>query len=53
MARELTKKKMIAVRLTEWEAEQLKKATKITKQSMSSFIVMAILEKAQKVKGEK
>lgn len=53
MARELTKKKMIAVRLTEWEAEQLKKATKITKQSTSAFIVMAMLEKAQKVKGGK
>lgn len=54
MARELTKKKMIAVRLTEWEEKQLKRATKITKQSKSAFIVMAMLEKAQKIyKGDK
>lgn len=53
MGRELNKTKMIAVRLTEWEEQQLKRAIKITKQSMSAFIVMAMLEKAQKIKGGK
>lgn len=44
------KTKLVAFKLTEWEYEQLMEATKITKQNKSRFIVMAMLEKAQKVK---
>lgn len=47
------KTKLVAFKLTEWEYEQLMEATKITKQNKSRFIVMAMLEKAQKVKESK
>lgn len=41
--------KLIAFRLTEWEYEQLMKAVEKTGQNKSRFIVMAMLEKAQKI----
>lgn len=47
------KTKLVAFKLTEWEYEQLMEATKITKQNKSRFIVMSMLEKAQKVKESK
>lgn len=44
--------KTITIRLTEWELQELEKTLKITKQNRSRFIVMAMLEKIQKIKGE-
>lgn len=41
--------KLVAFRLTEWEYEQLMKAVAKTGQNKSRFIVMAMLEKAQKI----
>ena len=48
--RKKTNTEMIAFRLSRWEKEQLDKACKKTGQSRSRFIVMSILEKAERVK---
>lgn len=50
--RKKTKTKALYIRLSEWEANELEKATKITGQSKSSFIVMAMLEKLQRIGGK-
>ena len=51
--RKKTKTKVLNIRLSEWEFNELEKATKLTGQSMTSFLVMAMIEKAQKIKGGK
>lgn len=53
--RQKTKTKVLNLRLTDWELAELEKAVNITKQSKSSFMIMAMLEKSQKIKdkGEK
>lgn len=51
--RKKTKTKVLNIRLSEWEYNELEKATKLTGQSMTSFLVMAMLEKAQRIKGGK
>lgn len=48
--RKKTKTRVINIRLSEWEFNELEKATKLTGQSKTSFLVMAILEKAERVK---
>ena len=48
--RKKTNTEMVAFRLSKWEKEQLEKACKKTGQSKSRFIIMAILEKAERVK---
>lgn len=53
MERNKTKTERVTIRMTEWEHEQLMKSLKVTKQSASNFIVMAILEKSQRIKGVK
>lgn len=50
--RKITKTKFVGIRLTEWEYQELMEALKITKQSISSFITIAMLEKTQKILGE-
>lgn len=47
--RKKTKTKMIALRLTEWEYQELQNILKITKQSQSTFITNAMLEKIQRI----
>jgi uncharacterized protein (DUF1778 family) len=51
--RKKTKTKVLNIRLSEWEFNELEKATKLTGQSKTSFLVMAMLEKVQKIKGGK
>ena len=50
--RKKTKIKTISLRLTEWEYQELQKVLKITKQSQSTFITIAILEKIQRIVGK-
>ena len=47
--RKKTKTKVLNIRLSEWEFNELEKATKLTGQSKTSFIVMAMLEKVQRI----
>ena len=47
-----TKIKTISLRLTEWEYQELQNVLKITKQSQSTFITIAILEKIQRIGGK-
>ena len=47
--RKKTKIKTISLRLTEWEYQELQNVLKITKQSQSTFIIIAILEKIQRI----
>lgn len=51
--RKKTKTKVLNIRLSEWEFNELEKVTKMTDQSKTSFLVMAMLEKVQKIKGGK
>lgn len=50
--RKKTKTRMIALRLTEWEYQELQNVLKITNQSQSTFIIIAILEKVQRIGGK-
>lgn len=51
--RKKTKTKVLNIRLSGWEFNELEKATKMTGQSKTSFLIMAMLEKVQKIKGGK
>lgn len=51
--RKKTKTRVLNIRLSEWEFNELEKATKLTGQNKTSFLVMAMLEKVQKIKGGK
>lgn len=51
--RKKTKTKVLNIRLSEWEFNELEKATKMTGQGKTSFLIMAMLEKVQKIKGGK
>lgn len=50
--RKKTKTRKIDIRLSEWEFNELERVTKLTGQSKTSFLIMAMLEKIQKI-GEK
>lgn len=50
--RKKTKTKVLNIRLSEWEFNELEKATKLTGQSKTSFLVMAMLEKIQRIRRE-
>ena len=52
IVRQKTKTKVLNLRLTDWELAELEKAVNITRQSKSSFIIMAMLEKSQKIKDK-
>lgn len=49
--RKKTRTKILNIRLSEWEEQELNKAINITKQTKTSFVVMAILEKVQRITG--
>lgn len=49
MKRKKVNTEIIAFRMSKWEKQQLEKACEKTNQSKSRFIVMAVLEKVQKV----
>lgn len=51
--RKKTKTRVLNIRLSEWEFNELEKVTKSTGQSKTSFLIMAMLEKVQKIKGGK
>ena len=51
--RKKTKTRVLNIRLSEWEFNELEKATKLKGQSKTSFLVMAMLEKVQKIIGGK
>lgn len=51
--RKKTKTRVLNIRLSEWEFNELEKATKLTSQSKTSFLIMAMLEKVQKIIGGK
>ena len=51
--RKKTKTRVLNIRFSEWEFNELEKAIKLTGQSKTSFLVMAMLEKVQKIKGGK
>lgn len=51
--RKKTRTKILNIRLSEWEEQELNKAINITKQTKTSFVAMAILEKVQRITGEK
>lgn len=50
--RKKTKIKTISLRLTEWEYQELQKVLKITQQSTSTFMTIAMLEKIQRIGGK-
>ena len=50
--RKKTKIKTIALRRTEWAYQELQKVLKITKQSKSTFMTIAMLEKIQRIGGK-
>ena len=50
--RKKTKTKVLNIRLSEWELNEWEKATKLTGQSKRSFLVMSMLEKAQRIGGK-
>ena len=49
--RKKTKTKVLNIRLSEWEFNELEKATKLTGQSKTSFLIMAMREKVQRIRG--
>ena len=49
--RKKTRTKILNIRLSEWEEQELNKAINITKQTKTSFVAMAILEKVQRITG--
>lgn len=49
--RKKTKTKVLNIRLSEWEFNELERATKLTGQSKTSFLIMAMLEKMQEIEG--
>ena len=51
--RKKTRTKILNIRLSEWEEQEWNKAINITKQTKTSFVVMAILEKVQRITGGK
>ena len=51
--RKKTRTTILNIRLSEWEEQELNKAINITKQTKTSFVDMAILEKVQRITGEK
>lgn len=51
--RKKTRTKILNIRLSEWEEQELNKAINITKQTKTSFVAMAILEKVQRITGGK
>ena len=51
--RKKTRTKTLHIRLSEWEEQELNKAISITKQTKTSFVAMAILEKVQRIIGGK
>ena len=50
--RKKTKTKVLNIRLSEWEYQELQNILKITKQSQSTFITNAMLEKIQRIAGK-
>lgn len=50
--RKKTKIRVLNIRLSEWEFNELEKVTKMTGQSKTSFLVMAMLEKVQRIGGK-
>ena len=51
--RKKTKTRVLNIRLSEWEFNELEKATNLTGQSKTSFLIRAMLEKVQRIKGGK
>ena len=50
--RKKTKTRVLNIRLSEWELNELEKAIKLTGQSKTSFLIMAMLEKIQRIGGK-
>ena len=50
--RKKTRTKILNIRLSEWEFNELEKAIKLTGQSKTSFLLMAMLEKVQRIRGK-
>ena len=51
--RKKTRTKILNIRLSEWEEQELNKAIKKNKKTKNSFVAMAILEKVQRITGGK